>query len=176
MAERVRLIEAQPDDGRGADPVRPALALLRDTEQVLAQLEDVLLTPEALAMGRAEWPELAHRGMHALATSAAGPLRTALAAAGVAPGSAADDLTALLDSADAGQLWSVAGHLPKSSEAAQATGRAARNSCGRRWRPGHTGWRNWRWWRRGRTGSSPGRSRCGYGCRGPRTPVRRTRR
>ncbi|GAA0486950.1 M48 family metalloprotease [Streptomyces sp. NPDC046215] len=126
VAERVRLIEAQPDDGRGADPVRPALALLRDTEQVLAQLEDVLLTPEALAMGRAEWPELAHRGMHALATSAAGPLRTALAAAGVAPGSAADDLTALLDSADAGQLWSVAGHLPKSSEAAQATGRAAR--------------------------------------------------
>ncbi|WP_308312426.1 M48 family metalloprotease [Streptomyces sp. ISL-11] len=126
VAERVRLIEAQPDDGRGADPARPALVLLRDAGRVLAELEDVLLTPEALAMERAEWPELAHRGMHALAREAAGPLRTALATAGVASGSASGDLTALLDSADAGRLWLVAGHLPKSPEAAEATGRAAR--------------------------------------------------
>ncbi|MFE0043924.1 M48 family metalloprotease [Streptomyces albireticuli] len=126
VAERVRLIEAQPDDGRGADPARPALALLRDTERVLARLEDVLLTPEALAMERAEWPELAHRAMYTRATVGAGPLRTALATAGIASGSASGDLTALLDSADTGRLWLVAGYLPKSSDAARATGRAAR--------------------------------------------------
>ncbi|MFI1255320.1 M48 family metalloprotease [Streptomyces netropsis] len=126
VAERVRLIEAQPDDGRGTDPQRPALALLRDAERVLAQLEDVLLTPEALAVERAEWPELAHRAMPARATAAAGSLRTALATAGIAAGSASGDLAALLDSADAGRLWLVVGRLPKSSEAAQATSRAAR--------------------------------------------------
>ncbi|UQI45608.1 M48 family metalloprotease [Streptomyces sp. HU2014] len=126
VAERVRLIEARPDDGRGADPARPALALLRDAERVLAELEDVLLTPEALAMERAAWPELAHRAMHARATAGAGPLRTALATAGIASGSASGDLVALLDSADAERLWLVAGHLPKSPDAARATGRAAR--------------------------------------------------
>ncbi|WP_087929890.1 M48 family metalloprotease [Streptomyces albireticuli] len=126
VAERVRLIEAQPDDGRGTDPARPALALLRDAERVLAELEDVLLTPEALAMERAAWPELAHRAMHARATAGAGPLRTALATAGIAAGSASGDLAALLDSADAERLWLVAGHLPKSPDAARATGRAAR--------------------------------------------------
>ncbi|WP_116209578.1 M48 family metalloprotease [Streptomyces olivoreticuli] len=126
VAERVRLIEALPDDGLAAAPARPALTLLRDAQRVLAQLEDVLLTSEALAMERVDWPELTHRGMHALAVAAAEPLRTALATAGVAPGSASGDLIALLDRADAGQLWLTAGHLPKSPEAAQATGRAAR--------------------------------------------------
>ncbi|MBF6055195.1 peptidase [Streptomyces eurocidicus] len=126
VAERVRLIEAQPDDGLGAAPARPALALLRDTGRVLVELEDVLLTPEARAMRRVEWPELAHRGMYARAAAAAEELRTALAAAGIAPGSPTGELTALLDSADAGRLWPVAGHLPKSPEAARATGRAAR--------------------------------------------------
>ncbi|MEU2873275.1 M48 family metalloprotease [Streptomyces olivoreticuli] len=126
VAERVRLIEALPDDGLAAAPARPALTLLRDVQRVLAELEDIILTPEALAMGRADWPELTHRGMHALAVAAAEPLRTALVTAGTAPGSAAGDLTALLDHADAGQLWLIASHLPKSPEAAQATGRAAR--------------------------------------------------
>ncbi len=126
VAERVRLIEALPDDGLAAAPARPALALLRDAQRVLAQLEDIILTPEALALERADWPELTHRGMHALAAAAAEPLRTALAAAGVAQGSASGDLAALLDRADAGQLWLIASHLPKSPEAARATGRAAR--------------------------------------------------
>ncbi|MEU2868185.1 M48 family metallopeptidase [Streptomyces olivoreticuli] len=126
VAERVRLIEALPDDAEMTDSARPALTLLRDVERVLVELEGTVLTPEALAMERVDWPELTHRAMYALTEAAAEPLRAAMAEAGVATGSAAGDLSALLDAADAGQLWLVAGHLPKSPEAAQATGRAAR--------------------------------------------------
>ncbi|MFC5719000.1 M48 family metallopeptidase [Streptomyces gamaensis] len=126
MAERVRIVEALPDDGRATDCARPALALLYDVERVLAELEGTVLTPEALALERADWPELTHRAMHALTVSNAEPLRAALASAGLATGSAAGDLAALLDAADAGRLWQVADHLPKSPEAARASGRAAR--------------------------------------------------
>ncbi|MEV5508062.1 M48 family metalloprotease [Streptomyces orinoci] len=131
VAERVRLIEALPDDGRTADGARPALALLRDTERVLAEVESAVLTPEALALERVTWQELVHRAMYAQAQEAAQPLRSALAAAGMAVDTAPADsapaeLAALLDAADAGQLWLVADRLPKSPEAARATGRAAR--------------------------------------------------
>lgn len=126
VAERVRLIEALPADAAATDPARPALTLLRDVERVLVDLEGTVLTPEALAMERVAWPELTHRAVYALTEAAAEPLRTALAEAGVATGSAAGDLRALLDAADAGLLWQIAGHLPKSPEAARATGRAAR--------------------------------------------------
>ncbi|GHF20831.1 M48 family metalloprotease [Streptomyces morookaense] len=126
VAERVRLIEELPDDGMAAAPARPALELLRDPERVLVELEGAVLTPEALALERVEWPELTHRAVHTLVQKAAQPLRSAISEAGLAAGLAADDLNALLDAADAGRLWQVAGHLPKSPEAAQATGRAAR--------------------------------------------------
>ncbi|MFH8749538.1 M48 family metalloprotease [Streptomyces rimosus] len=141
VAERIRLIEALPDDGRAADPARPALALLREPGRLLVELERVLLTPEALAMERADWPELIHRATHALAEADAEALRTALSEADAkmvrtlpmdareprdSAAGAARDLAALLDAIDAGRLWQVADHLPKSPEAARASGRAAR--------------------------------------------------
>ncbi|MFI9230626.1 M48 family metalloprotease [Streptomyces rimosus] len=141
VAERIRLIEALPDDGRAADPARPALALLREPGRLLVELERVLLTPEALAMERADWPELIHRATHALAEADAEALRTALSEADAkmvrtlpmdareprdSAAGAARDLAALLDAIHAGRLWQVADHLPKSPEAARASGRAAR--------------------------------------------------
>ncbi|MEU3354322.1 M48 family metalloprotease [Streptomyces sp. NPDC037389] len=129
VAVRVELIEALPDDGRAvADDARPALALLREPERVMADLEDAVLTPAARAMARVDWPELVHRAVHAQTEAAAEPLRTALGAVRTpaAGGSALADLSTLLDLADAGRLWEVADHLPKSPEAAQARGRAAR--------------------------------------------------
>ncbi|WP_031189630.1 MULTISPECIES: M48 family metallopeptidase [Streptomyces] len=141
VAERIRLIEALPDDGRADDPARPALALLREPGCLLVELERVLLTPEALAMERADWPELIHRATHALAEADAEALRTALSEADAkmvrtlpmdareprdSAAGAARDLAALLDAIDAGRLWQVADHLPKSPEAARASGRAAR--------------------------------------------------
>ncbi|KOG51238.1 hypothetical protein ADK76_37540 [Streptomyces griseoflavus] len=153
VAERIRLIEALPDDGRAADPARPALALLREPGRLLVELERVLLTPEALAMERADWPELIHRATHALAEADAEALRTALSEAdakmvrtlpmdarepGDSAAGAARDLAALLDAIEAGRLWQVADHLPKSPEAARASGRAAREflrpalACGTR--------------------------------------------
>ncbi|MFI9201542.1 M48 family metalloprotease [Streptomyces sp. NPDC053048] len=122
-AERLRLIEALPDDGRGRhEPVRPATALLHDTERVLGELEGATLTPEALAMRRVDWPELLHLGLRADCDADAEPLRQALRET---VGSDAG-LRALLDVADGGGLWRVADRLPKSEEAARARGRAAR--------------------------------------------------
>ncbi|WP_338399789.1 hypothetical protein [Streptomyces caatingaensis] len=128
-ADRIRRIEALPDDGRAAAPAGPALALLRDTGRVLAELEAAVLAPEALALERtADWRELTHRALHALTTEGARPLREALAEAGLpaSPASAAADLAVFLDAVDAGALWRIAGHLPASPEAARARGRAAR--------------------------------------------------
>ncbi|MFF4221932.1 M48 family metalloprotease [Streptomyces abikoensis] len=133
VAVRVELIEALPDDGRALDgrtlgDARPALGLLRDRERVMADLEGAVLTPKARAMARVDWPELIHRSVHARTEEAAEPLRTALGATGArATGAGAlADLSVLLDLADAGRLWEVADHLPKSPEAARAGGRAAR--------------------------------------------------
>ncbi|MFD8994342.1 M48 family metalloprotease [Streptomyces abikoensis] len=146
VAVRVELIEALPDDGRTLDgraldgrtlgDARPslgfalgsALGLLRDRERVMADLEGAVLTPKARAMTRVDWPELIHRSVHARTEEAAEPLRTALGATGArATGAGAlADLSVLLDLADAGRLWEVADHLPKSPEAARAGGRAAR--------------------------------------------------
>ncbi|MDT0452499.1 M48 family metalloprotease [Streptomyces hesseae] len=128
VAVRVELIEALPDDGRAVADARPALALLREPERVMADLEDAVLTPKARAMTRVDWPELVHRAVHAQTEAAAEPLRTALGELGAtAPGAGAlADLSTVLDLADAGRLWEVADHLPKSPEAARAQGRAAR--------------------------------------------------
>ncbi|MEU1814877.1 M48 family metalloprotease [Streptomyces roseifaciens] len=121
-AERIRLIEALPDDGRGAHPAGPALALLHDPGRVLAELEAATLTEEALHMRRADWPELVHLGIRARHEADAAPLRHALAR--VTGGHTG--LHALLDAADRGALWQIADGLPKSRTAEQAGGRAAR--------------------------------------------------
>ncbi|WP_308013127.1 M48 family metalloprotease [Streptomyces griseocarneus] len=122
-AERIRLIEELPDDGRGhLEPSGPAMALLREAGRVLGELEDVTLTAEALAMRRVDWPELLHLGLRAGCDADAEPLREAMRQA--LGGDAG--LRTLLDAADAGALWRVADALPKSEEAGRASGRAAR--------------------------------------------------
>ncbi|WKK23434.1 M48 family metalloprotease [Streptomyces olivoreticuli] len=123
VTERIRLLQALPDDGRATrPPERHALALLHDPERVYADLETATFAPEALAMRRAQWPELVHYGRRARYEEEAGPLRRAAAdATGGAP-----TLRALLDAADAGALWRIAERLPKSEAAGRASGRAAR--------------------------------------------------
>ncbi|MFE6226434.1 MULTISPECIES: M48 family metallopeptidase [unclassified Streptomyces] len=116
-AERVARIEALPDDGRGAETPGPALGVLASPQDALAAVEDVSLTPEALRMRRLDWPDLVHEAMSARVARSAEELR---AAAGGAA------LPAVLDAVDAGAAWEIAGRLPKSDEAAAATGRAAR--------------------------------------------------
>ncbi|MFI1800288.1 M48 family metalloprotease [Streptomyces sp. NPDC020379] len=123
VTERIRLIRELPDDGRAtAAPERPALALLHDPERVCADLETATFVPEALAMRRAQWPDLLHFGRRARCEEEAGPLRHAITATtGGDP-----TLRALLDAADAGALWRIADRLPKSEAAGRASGRAAR--------------------------------------------------
>ncbi|MFI8764733.1 M48 family metallopeptidase [Streptomyces sp. NPDC053792] len=118
-AERVARIEALPDDGRAAEGSGPALGLLTSPEAALGAIEDVSLTPEAQRMRRLDWPDLVHEAMSARVAQGTEELRAAA-------GAAADSLPALLDAFDAGSAWEIAGRLPKSEEAAAATGRAAR--------------------------------------------------
>ncbi|MGW5526947.1 M48 family metalloprotease [Streptomyces xanthochromogenes] len=123
IAERVRQIEALPEDGVADDPDAPgALTLLHDPTAVLAALESVTLVGESADMRHLEWGELVHTAARAACDRAAEPLRSATAAEG-----ASADLAGVLDVIDAGRLWtSLADRLPKSAEAARATGRAAR--------------------------------------------------
>ncbi|MBD0693223.1 hypothetical protein BG452_40720, partial [Streptomyces sp. CBMA123] len=118
---RVAAIEALPDDGRGSGTTEPALALLREAERVLTQLEVVSLIPEAAGKQRVEWPELVRAAMLAHAREAAGPARQALTGLGLPPSA-----HGLLDGIDAGRAWEFTDRLPKSDQAAAATGRAAR--------------------------------------------------
>ncbi|MFD5033918.1 M48 family metallopeptidase [Streptomyces sp. NPDC058220] len=121
IAERVARIEALPDDGRAFEPAYPSLGLLSSPDQTLAALELAVLTPEALRMRRADWPELVHESMTAYANRSAEPLRRATAAVTGDP-----SLSSLLGVIDAGALWQLAEQLPASEEARAATGRAAR--------------------------------------------------
>ncbi|MFF7773364.1 M48 family metallopeptidase [Streptomyces tanashiensis] len=143
-AERVATIESLPDDGRSAEEDRPAFDLFASPEAALRAVEDATLTPEALAMRRLDWPDLVHESMTARYVRDTEPLRTAIAelpgarderAAG--EGNAPDlDLgigldvarrtEAFLDAVDTGAVWDLVDRLPKSEEAAAATGRAAR--------------------------------------------------
>ncbi|MFJ8477480.1 M48 family metalloprotease [Kitasatospora sp. NPDC094011] len=118
---RVAAIEELPEDGRGAGATGPALALLRDAERVLAELEVVTLIPEASGKQRVEWPELVRTAMLTHAREAAVPARNALAGLGLPP-----TVHGLLDGIDAGRAWEFTDRLPKSEQAAAATGRAAR--------------------------------------------------
>ncbi|MCX5584850.1 M48 family metalloprotease [Streptomyces erythrochromogenes] len=123
LAERVARIEALPDDGRGGQSARPALALLSDAGAALAALEQVVLTPEALALKRVDWEDLVHESMTQYVGQGAEEIRETFAAEGAGPG-----LPALLDAIDADPAvrWRIADRFPKSEEAAAATGRTAR--------------------------------------------------
>ncbi|MFE2290228.1 M48 family metallopeptidase [Streptomyces sp. NPDC059452] len=122
IAERVARIEALPDDGRASDPVRPALALLADAGRALAAVEEAVLTPAALGLRRLDWPELVHAAMSAHTEESAQRFGALVREAEGGDGT----LRALLDAIDAGALWRIAERLPRSEEAAAATGRAAR--------------------------------------------------
>ncbi|MER7768640.1 M48 family metalloprotease [Kitasatospora sp. NPDC096140] len=121
IARRVAAIEALPDDGRGPGTTTPALALLHDAERVLTELEVVSLVPEAAAKQRVEWPELVRAAMLAHARGAGAPAGRALTALGLSP-----TAEGLLDAVDAGRAREFTDRLPKSEQAAAATGRAAR--------------------------------------------------
>ncbi|MEX0168670.1 M48 family metallopeptidase [Streptomyces sp. LMG1-1-1.1] len=148
-AERVALLEALPDDGRGAEETHPAFALFTSPEAVLVDVEEATLAPEALLMRRLDWPDLVHESMTALylqdtepvraalrptgtedgATSAPGPNPAPGQGPGPGPGPEGEPAALLgdfLDAVDAGTAWDVVGRLPMSEEAAAATGRAAR--------------------------------------------------
>ncbi|MCX4715626.1 hypothetical protein OG818_07410 [Streptomyces virginiae] len=116
-------IEALPDDGRGGQAARPALELLADADAALAALEQVVLTPEALALKRVDWEDLVHESMTLYVGQGAEDLREAFAAEGAGP-----DLAAVLDAFDADPAvrWRIADRFPKSEEAQAATGRTAR--------------------------------------------------
>ncbi|MGW7434768.1 M48 family metallopeptidase [Streptomyces sp. NPDC054849] len=123
LAERVARIEALPDDGRAGQAARPALELLADADAALAALEQVVLTPEALALKRVDWEDLVHESMTAYVGQGAEEIGEVFAAEGAGPG-----LAALLDAIDAEPAvrWRIAERFPKSEQAAAATGRAAR--------------------------------------------------
>ncbi|WP_405921782.1 M48 family metallopeptidase [Streptomyces sp. NBC_00122] len=123
LAERVARIEALPDDGRGGQTARPALELLADADAALAALEQAVLSPQALALKRVDWEDLVHESMTQYVARGAEEVREALTAEGAGP-----ELAALLDAIDADPAvrWRIADRLPKSEQAAAATGRAAR--------------------------------------------------
>ncbi|MFJ9036859.1 M48 family metallopeptidase [Streptomyces sp. NPDC102406] len=123
VADRVTRIEQLPDDGRAAVTADPALGLLDDPAAAFAALEQASLTSEALRMRRAgDWAQLVHESMATYADGATQPLRQAVREVTGADGSFDSVLAAI----DAGALWQVADRLPKSAQAAAATGRAAR--------------------------------------------------
>ncbi|MEU9082115.1 M48 family metalloprotease [Streptomyces sp. NPDC048357] len=123
LAERVARIEALPDDGRAGQAARPALELLADADAALAALEQVVLTPEALALKRVDWEDLVHESMTLYVGQGAEDIREAFAAEGAGPG-----LAELLDAVDADPAvrWRITDRFPKSEQAAAATGRTAR--------------------------------------------------
>ncbi|MEU8433738.1 M48 family metallopeptidase [Streptomyces sp. NPDC029216] len=123
LADRVARIEALPDDGRGSRDSRPSLDLLADADAAMAALEPLVLSPEALALERADWDDLVHATMSHHTVQDAQGLGEELEAVGAGPG-----LAALLDALDADPdvRWRFAARFPQSDEAAAATGRAAR--------------------------------------------------
>lgn len=121
IAQRVAAVEALPADGRSADDSGPAIALLRDPERTIAALEAATLVPAAAGKQRLDWPELLRSTGLENARLGAEPVRQALAGSGLPGG-----VDALLDAVDAGRGFEIADRLPKSPEAAAATGRAAR--------------------------------------------------
>ncbi|WP_167449974.1 M48 family metallopeptidase [Streptomyces hyaluromycini] len=153
-ADRIAVLEALPDDGRAATlPRRPALALLREPERLLARLERAVLSRETLSWRRVPWAELPAQTRRESWAREAGPLLGAMAQAAGARGAAAsgathldhlgrvdhldhhdhhdhhDHLGRLLDLVDHGLLYDIAGRLPRSEQAGRSSGRAARESA-----------------------------------------------
>ncbi|WP_428952652.1 M48 family metalloprotease [Streptomyces sp. cg35] len=123
MADRVARIEQLPDDGRRSRAAGPALGLLADPAAMFAALEQAALSPAALGLRRsADWTQLVHESMTTYVDRSAEPLRQAAREVTGGDGS----LESVLSAIDAGGMWQVADRLPKSQEAAAATGRAAR--------------------------------------------------
>jgi hypothetical protein len=123
VAERVRAVEALPDDGRGDDGRGSALDILTDARAAAAALEPAVLADEILGFRRAEdWQDLLHSGM----TARLGDLDTPLHRALALHTKAAPTLRALLRVIDDGHLWQLARRLPLSEQASAAQGRAFR--------------------------------------------------
>ncbi|MER6910440.1 M48 family metalloprotease [Streptomyces sp. NPDC000594] len=123
IADRVRRIEALPDDGRTHESAGAALALLTDPDRTLLALEDAVLTPRARALPRADdWQDLLERAMAGQVADFRSPLHQAVARyTGEQP-----TLSVVLGLIDEGRLWKVAQRMPLSDEAAAAEGRAFR--------------------------------------------------
>jgi Zn-dependent protease with chaperone function len=129
-ADRIAALEALPDAARATPLVRrPASALLRAPDAVLAALERAVLGPEASARRRVPWAELPSQTRRANWARAAEPLLRAAAEVAAARGvttPAATHLGRLLDLLDHGLLYEIADRLPKSEQASRSSGRAAR--------------------------------------------------
>ncbi|MFD8816779.1 M48 family metalloprotease [Streptomyces sp. NPDC059627] len=144
-ADRIAVLEALPDDGRTATlPRRPALALLRDPDRLLAGLERAVLSRETLSWRRVPWAELPALTRRESWAREAGPLVGAMAEVAGARGAAVsgathhdhrdqhdhlghlDHLGRLLDLVDHGLLDDIAARLPRSEQAGRSSGRAAR--------------------------------------------------
>lgn len=123
IGERVRAVEALPDDGRADDGRGSALGLLADPRALAAALEPAVLDEDLLGFRRAEdWPDVLRSGM----TARLGDLDTPLHRALAVYTKSAPTLPALLQVIDEGHLWQLARRLPLSEEAAAAQGRAFR--------------------------------------------------
>jgi Zn-dependent protease with chaperone function len=129
-ADRIAALEALPDDGRTPAPVRrPASALLRSPDRLLAELERAVLSPAALSARRVPWAELPSRTRRESWARGAEPLLEAMAQVAAARGAAPPGVTPLergLVLIEHGLLYDIAGRLPKSAEAGRSSGRAAR--------------------------------------------------
>ncbi|MEU9985917.1 M48 family metallopeptidase [Streptomyces sp. NPDC048045] len=129
-ADRIAALEALPDDGRTTSRVRrPAFSLLRAPESLFAELEQAVLSPRTPSGRRVRWAELPSQIRRESWAREAGPLLEAMAEAAGAWGVAAPAVThlqRLLDLIDRGLLYEIAGRLPRSEQAGQNSGRAAR--------------------------------------------------
>ncbi|MFE2063697.1 M48 family metalloprotease [Streptomyces sp. NPDC059467] len=129
-ADRIAALEALPDDGRTSTlPRRPALALLREPDRLLAGLERAVLSRETRSWRRVPWAELPAQTRRESWAREAGPLLEAMAQVAGARGVGvygATHLDRLLDLIDHGLLYDIADRLPRSDQAGRSSGRAAR--------------------------------------------------
>ncbi|MFD8721562.1 M48 family metallopeptidase [Streptomyces sp. NPDC059629] len=129
-ADRIAALEALPDDGRTTTfPRRPALALLREPDRLLAGLERAVLSRETQSWRRVPWAELPAQTRRESWARETGPLLEAMARAAGAWGvavSGATHLDHLLDLIDRGLLYDIADRLPRSEQAGRSSGRTAR--------------------------------------------------
>ncbi|RPE43302.1 Zn-dependent protease with chaperone function [Streptomyces sp. Ag109_O5-1] len=129
-ADRIAALEALPDDGRTTTfPRRPALALLREPDRLLAGLERAVLSRETQSWRRVPWAELPAQTRRESWARETGPLLEAMAQVAGARGVGvygATHLDRLLDLIDHGLLYDIADRLPRSDQAGRSSGRAAR--------------------------------------------------